>query len=162
MPKMLSAKGIAVLLASLLAVAARAQSPLTVTTTAAVLRQVTIDGKPGARLVPADRVVAGDPVVYTLAVRNVGAAPIATVIVTSPIPRRMRYLAGTAVGPGAQLSFSVDGGQSYEAPAKLTVPGADGKPRAAGPADYTNIRWVLADTLQAGSVAFVRFRAVLR
>ncbi len=158
MKKIISAGLIAVALAS----AARAQSPLTVTTTAEVLRQVTIDGKPGSRLVPADHVVAGDPVVYTLAVRNVGAAPIATVIVTSPIPRRMRYLGGTAVGPGAQLSFSVDGGRTYDAPARLTVPGADGKPRAADPADYTNIRWVLADTLQAGSMAFVRFRAVLR
>ena len=149
-------------LAAALAGAAHAAPPITVTTTAEVLRHVTIDGKPAVHLVPADRVVAGDPVVYTLAVRNIGADPAPTVVVTSPIPRGMRYVAGSAVGPAAELSFSVDGGRSYALPAQLTVLGPDGKSRAADPADYTNIRWVLADTLQAGSVAFVRFRAVLR
>src|SRR5487761_2359075 len=143
-------------LAAALAGAAHAAPPITVTTTAEVLRHVTIDGKPAVHLVPAD------PVVYTLAVRNIGVDPAPTVVVTSPIPRGMRYVAGSAVGPAAELSFSVDGGRSYALPAQLTVLGPDGKSRAADPADYTNIRWVLADTLQAGSVAFVRFRAVLR
>ncbi len=150
------------LLAASLAGASRAQSPIEVRTTAEVERRVTNDGKPAFALVPADRVVAGDPVVYTLAVRNRGAAPAAAVVVTTPIPRRMRYLAGSAVGPGAQVSFSVDGGRTYDAPDKLFVPAQGGRPRAADAADYTNIRWLLRDTLQAGSVAFVRFRAVLR
>ncbi|MDE2349902.1 MAG: DUF11 domain-containing protein [Gammaproteobacteria bacterium] len=150
------------LVAAALAGAAGAQPQIDVRTTAQVLRQLRIDGKPRVTLVPADRVVAGDPVVYTLAVRNVGAAPAAAVVVTTPIPPRMRYLAGSAAGPGARVSFSVDGGRTYDAPAKLTVLGRDGKPRAADAADYTNIRWLLQDQLQAGSVAFVRFRAVLR
>ncbi|MDE1922525.1 MAG: hypothetical protein KGI55_03805, partial [Gammaproteobacteria bacterium] len=57
------------LVAAALAGAAGAQPQIDVRTTAQVLRQLRIDGKPRVTLVPADRVVAGDPVVYTLAVR---------------------------------------------------------------------------------------------
>ena len=74
----------------------------------------------------------------------------------------MVYVANSAVGPGAEVSFSVDGGRSYDKPDRLIVRGADGKARAAAPADYTNIRWILRDPLQAGSVAYARFCAVLK
>ena len=135
---------------------------LRIRTTAAVERRVAVDGRAQRTLVPADHVVAGDTVVYTLSVRNEGPDPATGVVVTSPIPPRMRYLPGSAVGPSAEISFSVDGGRSYGAPARLRVPGADGKPRRAVAADYTNVRWILQDELHAGSVAFLRYRAVLR
>ncbi|HUX72880.1 MAG TPA: hypothetical protein VMV25_03160 [Steroidobacteraceae bacterium] len=150
-------------------VAARAQShagaaapSIKVTSRAQVEKQSLVDGRPVLRLLPANRVVAGDLVVYTLEVRNAGTAVASAVAFSSPIPRHLRYLANSAVGPGAELSFSVDGGQSYDAPAQLTVLGADGKPRPADAADYTNIRWVLKDPLQPGSVAYARYLAMLR
>ncbi|HVC01613.1 MAG TPA: hypothetical protein VND80_05340 [Steroidobacteraceae bacterium] len=139
-----------------------ARASITVVTTADVVRTRVVAGTSQTRLVPADRVVAGDPVVYTLTVRNEGLASANHVVVNSPIPRQMRYLPGTAVGPAAKVSFSVDGGRSYGEPAQLRVADADGALRAATAADYTDIRWVLQDTLQAGSVAFVRYTAVLR
>ncbi len=158
------------------ACAARAQSPpapgpapttipsgtIAVATTAAVERRVVVDGHAEVRLVPANRVVAGDPVIYTLRVTNLGSLPVTGVVVTAPIPNRMRYLADTAVGPGAKISFSVDGGRRYAAPGRLRVTGANGRPRPAQPADYTDLRWVLTDPLQSGSVAYLRYTAMLR
>ncbi|MDE2306098.1 MAG: DUF11 domain-containing protein [Gammaproteobacteria bacterium] len=129
---------------------------------AEVERLSSAGGRTRIRLVPADRVVAGDTVVYTLSVQNDGPDPVAGVDVTTPIPARMRYLPGSAVGPGAVVEFSVDGGHSYQPAAALRVSGADGKPRAAVAADYTDIRWTLQDVLHAGSVAFLRYRAALR
>ncbi len=135
---------------------------ITIRTTAAVERTAVVNGREIVRLAPANRVVAGDRVVYTLAVRNNGPGAANTVSFTSPIPRLMAYLDGSAVGPGAKVSFSIDGGRTYGRPKDLSVRGAHAKPRPAAPSDYTNIRWTLRDPLQAGSVAYARFTAVLK
>jgi hypothetical protein len=66
------------------------------------------------------------------------------------------------VGPGAEVSYSVDGGRSFERAEYLTVQGPDGRLRPAVAADYTDIRWQLKNSLKANSVAFVRFRALVK
>ena len=78
------------------------------------------------------------------------------------VPEHTRYVDASAVGPGADVSFSVDGGHRFERAENLKVVGADGKPRAAVAADYTDIRWKLKNSLKANSVAFVRFRALVK
>ena len=116
-------------------------------------------GREVVKLIPADRVAPGDRVIYTLEVRNIGAAALSAPSITYPIPEHMRYVADSAVGPGAEVSYSVDAGQSFEAPENLKVLGPDGRPRLAVAADYTDIRWQLKNSLKPNSVAFVRFRA---
>jgi uncharacterized repeat protein (TIGR01451 family) len=131
-------------------------------TTAELERKGMQDGKEVVRLVAADRVVPGDEVIYTVEVRNAGAKPADNVAVTNPIPEHMVYVADSAVGPGTDVSYSVDGGFSYGKPEALSVKGEDGKSRAASAADYTHIRWVLKGALKANSTAYARFRAVLK
>lgn len=116
-------------------------------------------GREVVTLVPADRVVPGDQVIYTLEVRNTSARTLEAPTVTNPIPEHMRYVADSAVGPGAEVSYSVDGGRTFDHPSNLKLPGEDGQPRAATAAQYTHIRWQLKNSLKANSVAFVRFRA---
>ena len=115
-----------------------------------------------SKLIPADRVVPGDRVIYTLEVRNTGATALDAPTVTHPVPEHMRYVADSAVGPGAEVSYSVDGGRSFERAENLTVQGPDGRLRPAVAADYTDIRWQLKNSLKANSVAFVRFRALVK
>ena len=79
-----------------------------------------------------------------------------------PVPDHMRYIAKSAVGPGAEVSYSVDGGHSFGQAEDLKVPGVDGRLRPAVAADYTHIRWQLKNSLRANSVAFVRFRALVK
>ncbi|MGB6308692.1 MAG: hypothetical protein WBF89_12970 [Steroidobacteraceae bacterium] len=119
-------------------------------------------GSSGVELVPADRVAPGDRVIYTLEVRNGGKTPIDAPDFTYPIPEHMRFVANSAVGPGAEVSYSVDGGRSYARPEALEVKGPDGKLRAAVAADYTDIRWRLKNSLKVNSVAFVRFRTIVK
>jgi uncharacterized repeat protein (TIGR01451 family) len=145
----------------LLAAAAAAQEaadPLTIRAIAEVESKSIVHGRDVIKLIPADRVVPGDQVIYTLEVRNSGAALDAPVVV-HPVPEHMRYVADSAVGPGAEVSYSVDGGRSFDRAENLKVPGKDGEPRPAVAADYTHIRWRLKNSLKANSVAFLRFRA---
>ena len=152
-------------LLALLAAAAVGQGPgdpLAIRSIAEVESRSRTAGREVVKLIPADRVVPGDRVIYTLEVRNTGATALDVPIVTHPVPEHMRYVAGSAVGPGAEVSYSVDGGHSFEHAENLKVPGADGRLRHAVAADYTNIRWQLKNRLKANSVAFVRFRALVK
>jgi uncharacterized repeat protein (TIGR01451 family) len=152
-------------LASVAANAALSQAPkggVVIKTIAEIEKKSVENGQEKMLLVPADRVVPGTQVIYTVEVRNTGDKPATAVAVTNPIPEHMVYIADSAIGPGADVSYSVDGGFSYGVPGALSVKDADGKPRAATPADYTHIRWVLKNQLKGNSTAFARFRAVLK
>jgi uncharacterized repeat protein (TIGR01451 family) len=119
-------------------------------------------GRAPVELVPADKVVPGDRVIYTLEVRNGAQTALDAPDFSYPIPEHMRYIADSAVGPGAVVSFSVDGGHTFARAEDLKVKGPDGKLRSAVAADYTDIRWQLKNRLKANSVAFVRFRTVVK
>ena len=134
--------------------------PLTIKAIAEVESKSMVGGREVDKLIPADRVVPGDQVIYTLEVRNTGATLEAPTVV-HPIPEHMRYVANSALGPGAEVSYSVDGGRSFDRAENLTLPGKNAELRPAVAADYTHIRWRLKNTLKANSVAFVRFRAVV-
>ena len=119
-------------------------------------------GRAPVELVPADKVVPGDGVIYTLEVRNGAETALDAPSFSYPIPEHMRYIADSAVGPGAVVSYSVNGGHTFARAEDLKVKGPDGKLRAAVAADYTDIHWQLKNRLKANSVAFVRFRTVVK
>jgi|SRR5271170_4281500 len=147
-----------------LAALAGAQAPnsIAIKAIAEVELRTLEQGRETAKLVPADRVVPGDRVFYTLEVRNTEGAMVAAPAVTYPIPQHMQYVADSAVGPGAEVSFSVDGGRSFDAAENLKIRTPEGSLRAAVAADYTDIRWQLKKNLKGHAVAFVRFRVLVK
>jgi uncharacterized repeat protein (TIGR01451 family) len=120
-------------------------------TIAEVETKVVEDGREIVRLSPANRVVPGDCVIYTIEIRNLGSTAVEPTI-TRPIPNHVAYVADSATGPGADISYSVDG---------MTFDRPDGLYPAKA-ADYTHIRWQFKRTLKSKSVAFARFRAVVK
>jgi uncharacterized repeat protein (TIGR01451 family) len=116
-------------------------------------------GREVTKLVAADRVVSGDEVIYTLEIRNPGPTSVRRPVVTYPVPEHMTYVADSAVGPATEVSYSIDGGRSFDAPESLRIQDPGSEPRLARAASYTHIRWQLKNVLKANSVAFVRFRA---
>lgn len=136
-----------------------AAEPIGIKAIAEVERTSQANGREISQLIPADRVVSGDTVIYTLEVRNMGSVTVPRPLVTYPIPEHMTYTEDSAVGPGTVVSYSVDAGRSFDAPENLKIQEPDGQLRAATAADYTHIRWRLKNALKSNSVAFVRFRA---
>jgi uncharacterized repeat protein (TIGR01451 family) len=137
-------------------------SPLEIKSIAEVESKSVHGGREVLKLAPAERVVPGDRVIYTLEVRNTGATAVKAPSVTYAIPEHMRYVADSAVGPGAEVSYSVDAGHSFGVADNLKVRAPDGRLRPAVAADYTDIRWQLKSSLKPNSVAFVRFRALVK
>ena len=155
-------RAVALLMAIGLAAIAAAQTPadpISVRSIAQVELRTTEHGREITKLAPADRLVSGDWVIYTLEVRNTGAAAVHAPTVTVPVPAHLTYVAESAVGPGTEISFSVDGGSSFDSPDNLKVRDTGGGQRPAAAADYTHLRWQFKNALKGNSVAFVRFRA---
>jgi uncharacterized repeat protein (TIGR01451 family) len=119
-------------------------------------------GRDTSKLVTADKVVPGDGIIYTLEVRNSSASTVRSPTVTYPIPAHMWYVADSAVGPAAEVTYSIDGGRSFDDPENLKMPASEGQWRVATAADYTHIRWQLKNNLKTNSVAFVRFRVIVK
>jgi uncharacterized repeat protein (TIGR01451 family) len=150
------------LLLTAIAAAQEVVDPLGIKAIAEVESRSIEAGREVVKLIPVDRVVPGDRVIYTLEVRNTGATALDAPTVTHPLPEHMRYVADSAVGPGAEVSYSVDGGRTFDRAENLQVRGTDGQLRSAIAAEYTHIRWQLKNSLKANSVAFVRFRAQVK
>ncbi|MDG5469600.1 hypothetical protein P9J64_14810 [Deltaproteobacteria bacterium IMCC39524] len=119
------------------------------------------DGKEIIVRKPATKVLPDTEVIYTNTFSNIGAEPAENIRLDNPIPEHTVYVAGSAFGEDTEITFSVDGGQLFENPKNLTVPGPDGKPRPATAADYTHIRWVRAAPLQPGEEAHAGFSVQL-
>ncbi len=143
--------------------AVAADGGLSVTTVAQKeVAAVDDNGQPTTRLEPVTTVVPGDEVIYTITYSNRGQQPADRVVITDPVPAEMRYVQGSAFGPGTQIAFSADGGQTWGTADTLFVIEPDGTSRPAVADDYTHIRWTMRSSLKPGGRGYARFRAELR
>ena len=148
----------------LLAVVPAAAAQDTLELKNAVFQEVDVkaaDGTTHKERVPAATVVPGTEVIYVITYHNKGKQMATDVVITNPIPKELAYRPEAGPGPAQSPEVSVDAGKSWGALAKLTVPGADGKPRPAQGSDVTHVRWKLGKPVAAGETGSVSYRAVL-
>ena len=120
--------------------------------------EVDKQGKEIVKRTAATNVVPGTEVIYTITAKNTGNEPADNIVVTNPVPKETVYVDGSAFGAGTRITFSVDGGKSYDKAQNLKVKDKAGKPRAAKAEDYTHVRWTLQFNLQPGQEAPVWYR----
>lgn len=138
-------------------------APVEIKAVAEVREQVqTADGRTIWRFKPATELQQGDEVFFTLHIRNTTAIVAPDVTVTWPVPANTVYVRGSATGPSAEVSYSVDGGRTFGRGAQLRVRDATGDERSATEGDYTHIRWRLRYPLAPQAVALARFRAIFQ
>jgi uncharacterized repeat protein (TIGR01451 family) len=111
--------------------------------------------------VPAAKVVPGEVVIYTINYTNNGAEEAENFVITNPVPEHMVYLSSSAEGENSEITFSVDGGNSYDTAENLTITDAKGNQKAAKVSDYTHIRWVMHDPITPKQTGQVNFKAQL-
>jgi uncharacterized repeat protein (TIGR01451 family) len=121
----------------------------------------TTPGREVYRFVPAWLLEQGQVVYYTLRITNQSTVPLRNVAVVQAVPANTTYLADSAAGPGAAVSFSVDGGKTF-APAGSLMIEVEGSKQLAQTSQYTHIRWQLRNPLAPGATALARFRATFR
>jgi uncharacterized repeat protein (TIGR01451 family) len=119
------------------------------------------DGGKTVRRVPADKVIPGDEVIYTITYVNNGSEPAENLVVKNPIPEHMKYVGASASGESCAITYSVDNGKNYGAPEELMVKDSKGNEVPASSTDYTHIRWILSKPVAPGSSGQISFRARL-
>lgn len=112
------------------------------------------------RMVAAQSASPGDVLEYELTYSNQGDEPAINAVLEDPIPRGTTFVANSASGDNAEVTFSSDDGKTFATAVKLTyeirLPNGSVERRVATPAEYTNIRWTVKQVPAGGSgkVAF--------
>lgn len=157
-----NAFGLVVLLTALApsAFAQGAQGCVVVKQTAEV-EQVATDaqGKKTTQLVALTTAVPGTEVIYTTTATNNCKQAADKVAISNFVPEHMQYVPGSVFSPGAQVQFSLDG-KTFGSPEQLTVT-ENGATRRARAEEFKFFRWSFQSSLQPGTSAFARFRAVV-
>jgi uncharacterized repeat protein (TIGR01451 family) len=127
----------------------------------AEIEQVVTDaqGRKSTKLVPLATAVPGTEVVYTTTASNNCKQAADKVAINNYVPEHMTYVPSSVFSPGAQVEYSLDG-KTFGTAEQLTVQ-ENGVARKARAEEYRFFRWVFQSSLQPGSSAFARFRAVL-
>ena len=118
-------------------------------------------GQKAKRLVPASKVVPGDEIVWTITAKNVCDKAADNIVIANPLPAEMNYVANSAMGVGADITYSVDG-KEFNAPAAIVVHDANGVRRTASADEYRAVRWTYKNAFAPGATTFVRYRALVK
>ena len=81
--------------------------------------------------------------------------------ITNPVPEHMIYQENSASGEDTDITFSVDGGETYSKPEDLNITDENGNRRPAENSEYTHIRWTLQKPLTPEENGYVSFKAQL-
>jgi len=117
-------------------------------------------GQKAKRLVPAGKVVPGDEIVWTITAKNVCDKAADKIVIANPVPEQMSYVPNSAVGVGAEITYSLDG-SDFKAPNALLVNDANGS-RPARADEFRAVRWTYKAAFAPGATAFVRYRATVK
>lgn len=120
------------------------------------------DGTKETKRILAKKVAPDGEVIYTTTFKNIIDKPVGNIAITNAIPANTVYMADSAMGENTSITYSVDGGKTYNTPENLSVTGADGKVRPALASDYTHIRWAYKGDLLAGKTGSAVFRAKVK
>lgn len=120
------------------------------------------DGTESITRGPAELVIPGERVVYTLNYTNDDTAPATDLVLTMPVPSEIKYMDGSASIEGAKVVYSADGGQSFASRSGLRVVGVDGNSRTAVSEDITHIRWTVTGPLAVGETGQLSYKGTLK
>jgi len=114
-----------------------------------------VNGARVKKLVPTAQATSGDTLVYSLVYSNKGDEAATDAVIDNPVPKGSSYIAGSATGAGAEISFSVDDGKTFARPEVLmseVMLMSGTKVRSpASPEDYTHVRWMIRQVPAGGS-----------
>lgn len=123
--------------------------------------ETTADGLQIEKLVPVATILPGEKVIYTLNYGNQSDTPVTGVVISLPMPKEMTFVPGSADQSGTSVTYTVDGGKTYDQLERLTITTADGLERPARADDITAIRWTVLDALEPAQSGAVRCTATV-
>lgn len=115
------------------------------------------DGAETTQLVEPTKIVPGDRLVFGTDYANGGSDAVENFDIRNALPAAVRLAPDAA----ADLTVSVDGGESWGTLADLSITDEDGATRAATHDDVTHVRWTIA-SIAPGENGRVEYPAIIR
>ncbi len=106
-----------------------------------------------------------DILIYHLTCTNEGEELIREVVITDPIPEGTEYIIDSASGDMAKITFSIDGGNTYQyPPLTYKIKKLDGtiQVKLATPGMYTHIRWLFSGEIRPGKSRKASFEVIVK
>jgi len=133
----------------------------------AVEKEITVekDGKTLTQLIPAEKTMKGDILVYMLKYKNEDREKLTGASFVAPIPEGTSMVEGSVAGKDTDILFSIDRGAFFrKPPVRYSIKKPDGTTveKTAGPDMYTHIKWVLKKDLLPGESGTVIFKTKVK
>jgi len=109
----------------------------------------------------AEEVAPGDEIRYVLDYTNEGSDAADNVRLDMPVPAQINLIEGSVEAGAANVSYSIDGGETFSTRGELTIT-ANGQQRAATAEEITHIRWSFAESIAPGTAGTISYRGVLQ
>lgn len=138
-----------------------AEDQIKVWSKAETSEKVKENGKDVDKKVPAVKALPGTIIYYTTEFKNISPKSVDGINIINPIPKLTEYVNKSASGDNTDITFSIDGGKSWNTSDKLQVKGKDGKMKTAESSDYTHIRWKHKGPLASGKTGKAMFQVTL-
>lgn len=106
-----------------------------------------------------------DILIYTITYTNTAKEAVSDVSVMDPIPQGTEYIAGSASGENAEITFSMDGGKTFGAlPLKYKKSNPDGsyEMKVATPSMFTHVKWQIKKKVAPGKSGRVYFKVKVK
>jgi uncharacterized repeat protein (TIGR01451 family) len=112
-------------------------------------------------------VTPGDVLRYTLTGANDSDRAVKDLEITQPIPQQTAYVLESATVAdieGAEVTYSIDGGQTFvaEPTVEVTLPDGTVEERPAPAEMYTHIRWNMGETVDSGVAMNATYQVAVR
>ena len=110
------------------------------------------------------KVQPGDVLRYSVDGANSGDAEATNLVITQPVPAQTTYILDSAIGNnGAELTYSIDNGQTFvaEPMIEVTLPDGTVELQPAPAETYTHVKWDFTDTLAAAETVKVTYEVTV-
>ena len=106
--------------------------------------------------------VPGDEIIITVLYENRGRGISKEVVINNPVPEGTAYKGNSAEGKDSLITFSADGGRTFEKEGEVKILGSSGKLRTATPEEITHVKWTIEKELKPTEKGKVSFRAIIK
>lgn len=123
------------------------------------------DGREETTREPVTMAEAGDLLVYVLTYTNTGDSAATDAAIIDPLPAGTVYVPDSADGQGATITFSIDGGSTFQNPPVTYLrqkPDGSTEEAAAPPEMFTHVRWVLNEPLPPEGKGTASFKVTVQ
>ena len=115
--------------------------------------------------IPAKTTARDDVLLYSVTYKNEGKAVIQDAAIVDPVPPETVYILESAAGKDTEVSYSIDGGRTFQKPPAMYLvrnPNGTIVQKPAPPEMYTHVKWIVKKFVLPGESGIINFKVKVK